>query len=38
MECISCHVGGVGNHSRCDDCHDDHRKWDRKASFGPGSS
>jgi hypothetical protein len=38
IECASCHVGGVGNHSRCDDCHDDQRKWDRKASFGPGSS
>lgn len=37
MGCASCHVGGVGHHSRCDECHADGRKWDRKASFGPGS-
>ncbi len=37
MTCDSCHVGGVGHTARCDDCHDDNRKWERKASFGLGA-
>ncbi|MCK9996609.1 MAG: hypothetical protein KAH56_10085 [Candidatus Krumholzibacteria bacterium] len=36
MECMDCHVRGVGTQSKCDDCHDDGRKWVRHGSFGPG--
>lgn len=36
-DCADCHVDGFGIHTSCDNCHDDGRKWERHASFGPGS-
>ena len=33
-DCADCHVDGYGTHTSCDNCHDDGRKSERKASFG----
>jgi len=34
--CEDCHTIGVGSPSQCGDCHDDNRKYTKRASFGTG--
>jgi hypothetical protein len=35
-DCSDCHVDGFGVHTQCIECHEDGRRWERHASFGPG--
>ncbi len=36
ISCEDCHTSGLGKPSDCSECHDDGRRYERHASFGPG--
>jgi len=36
LDCNDCHSAGIGQPSDCSECHDDGRRYQRHASFGPG--
>ena len=37
FDCDECHTQGIGTPARCEECHDDGRRYTPHASFGAGA-